>query len=556
MAGKMVRKPLQGRGTAKALLEFTHTILGRVQNGTREADLLRDAAILVLHLIQCQAVEIWVNHGSTFQRFRVKRGRPGEYLALPDASSWLARACQQAALGEPCPEASGGGRAPMEGYSREGMPALDGEDGLDPAWRAIQVHPLEGAVGGALVLADPEAGAFTSTEIPAFAEVARILGLGITLQRPKEDLGERVKELTCLFGLSRLLQQQDLPLHELLQGVARLIPPAWQYPDHAFSRISFDDEVCASEGFRETSLCQRVAIRVRGEVRGGIEVFYRDGISCLDAKEPFLPEERNLLEGLGQEVALAIERRQLEKDRERLLEQIRHMDRLATVGQFASGIAHELNEPLCSILGLAQLAIKDQELSPQARGDLRKIVESSLHARDIVKGFLTFSRVEKAMKAPLVVNQLIEGVLDLFAARCARERITVRRQLAPGLPEIQAVPSQMRQVLVNLIINGIQAMPKGGTLTLETRPQKDSIRILVDDTGIGMDGQTIQKIFTPFFTTKDAEHGTGLGLGIVQDIIVSHGGKLSVESRRNAGSRFIVELPAVAAGGSGDRQNG
>ncbi|HWQ08151.1 MAG TPA: ATP-binding protein, partial [Holophaga sp.] len=147
-------------------------------------------------------------------------------------------------------------------------------------------------------------------------------------------------------------------------------------------------------------------------------------------------------------------------------------------------------------------------------------------------------------------------VLDLFAARCARERISVRRRLAPGLPEIQAVPSQMRQVLVNLIINGIQAMPKGGTLTLETRPGKGTIRILVGDTGIGMDGQTIQKIFTPFFTTKDAEHGTGLGLGIVQDIVVSHGGRLSVESRRNAGSRFIVELPAGAAGSSGDRQNG
>ena len=427
---------------------------------------------------------------------------------------------------------------------------------MDPSWRALEVLPLGGAVGGALVLAGSEADLFMPKEAPFLLEVARILGLGIALQQPREALTERVKELTCLFGLSRLLQDQDLPLQEMLQGIANLVPPAWQFPEHAFSRISFDDDVFTSEGFQETSLRQQVRIRVRGEVRGGIEVFYREGVPSLDMAEPFLAEEWNLLEGLGQEVALAIERRDLEKDRENLLEQVRHMDRLATVGQFASGIAHELNEPLCSILGLSQLAIKDQELSPQTKGDLQKIIKSSLHARDIVKGFLTFSRAERAEKSLLDINPLIVEVLDLFAARCARDQIGVRRKLEPGLPGIEAVPSQMRQVLVNLITNGIQAMPKGGTLILGTRLEGANIRITVADTGIGMDDQTVEKIFTPFFTTKDAEHGTGLGLGIVQDIIASHGGRLRVESRRNAGSRFIVELPAGQAGSFKDPQHG
>ncbi|HWQ09349.1 MAG TPA: hypothetical protein VN436_09585, partial [Holophaga sp.] len=214
MAGKRVRRPLHGRGVEKALLGFTHAILGLIQHGTRGSDLVRDAAILVLELIQCQAVEVWVNHGSSMRRFRIRRGCPGGYLSLPDGSSWLARTCHHAALGESGPE----GGVPVEGWSWEGVPAQDGGDGMDPDWRALQVQPLGGAVGGALVLADPEAGAFMPKETPALVEVARILGLGITLQRPKEDLGERVKELTCLFGLSRLLQQQDLPLHDLLQG--------------------------------------------------------------------------------------------------------------------------------------------------------------------------------------------------------------------------------------------------------------------------------------------------------------------------------------------------
>ncbi len=556
MAGEIIRRPLHGRGADKALLAFMHAILGRIQDGTQGTDLIRDAALRALDMIQCSAIEVWVNHGSTLRRFRIRPGDLGEYLPLPDGSSWLTRACRQAAHRHSCATPLDGDRGQVECQSWQGVPQLDEADGMDPSWRMLQVLPLGGTVGGALVLADSGAGAFMSKERPFLLEVARILGVGIALQQPREALAERVKELTCLFGLSRLLQQQDLSLQQMLQGIANLVPPAWQFPEHAFSRISFDDDVVTSEGFLETSLRQQVSIRVRGEVRGGIEVFYREEVPSLDVVEPFLAEEWNLLEGLGQEVALAIERRALEKDRENLLEQVRHMDRLATVGQFASGIAHELNEPLCSILGLAQLAIKDQELSPQAKGDLRKIIESSLHARDIVKGFLTFSRGGRAEKSLLDINQLIVDVLDLFTARCAREQISIRRKLAPGLPGIEAVPSQMRQVLVNLIVNGIQAMPKGGTLILGTRLEERSIRIIVADTGIGMDDQTVEKIFTPFFTTKDAEHGTGLGLGIVQDIIASHGGKLRVESQRNAGSRFIVEIPAGRAGSSRGPQHG
>lgn len=533
-----------------------HAILDRIQDGAQGADLLRDAAFRALDVVQCGAVEVWVNHGSAHRRFRVGAGGQGGYLPLPEGSSWLARACRQAARQRPGARRLDGGGVQMECQSWQGVPALDGADGMDPSWRMLQVLPLGGAVGGALVLAGSDAEPLVPKETPFLLEVARILGLGIALQQPREALTERVKELTCLFGLSRLLQQQDLPLQEMLQGIANLVPPAWQFPEHAFSRISFDEDVFTSEGFQETSLRQHVSIQVRGEVRGGIEVFYREGVPSLDRAEPFLAEEWNLLEGLGQEVALAIERRALEKDRENLLEQVRHMDRLATVGQFASGVAHELNEPLCSILGLAQLAIKDQELSPQTKGDLQKIIRSSLHARDIVKGFLTFSRAERAEKSLVDLNQLIVEVLDLFAARCAREQIGVRRKLDPGLPGIEAVPSQMRQVLVNLITNGIQAMPKGGTLMLGTRLEGPTIRVTVADTGIGMDSQTVEKIFTPFFTTKDAEHGTGLGLGIVQDIIASHGGRLRVESRRNAGSRFIVEMPASRAGSFKDTQHG
>jgi signal transduction histidine kinase len=546
MAAKKLRTKVSVRWNDKDLLTFTRELLERVKDDARCGYLLAEAAARLLDLTQCEAVEIWLDRGSAFLRYGARRGHRGEYLPAPDPSSRLARACAQAAHREDA------GEAPLQAQLWNGRSPSGEAEGPDAAWGAVLVLPLGNGSGGALVIADAEPGACEAMDIPFLAETARILGLAISLQQPREALVERVKELTCLFGLSRLVQQSSLSLSQLLQGIADLIPAAWQYPEHASCRVSFDGERFTSAGFRETDLCQRASIQIRGLTRGGIEVFYDEQLPPSGKEGPFLAEEWNLLDGLRREVALAIERRQLEKEREQLLEQIRHMDRLATVGRFAASIAHELNEPLCGILGLAQLAVKDQELSPQAKGDLQKIIESSLHARDVVKGFLTFSRSGRSESTGLSLNQLILDVLDLFTVRCARDGITVRLDLEPELPMLEAVPSQMRQVLVNLIVNGIQAMPRGGTLTLGTLCTDGTIRLLVADTGVGMEDEVIQKIFTPFFTTKEAGHGTGLGLGIVQDIVASHGGQLRVESQRHAGSRFTVELPMARVRTSGD----
>ena len=546
MAAKRLRTKVSVRWNDKDLLTFTRELLERVKDDARSADLLAEAAARILDLTQCDGVEIWLDLGSAFLRYGARRGHPGAYLPAPDPSSRLARACTQAAHQD-------AGEASLQAQPWSGRSPSAEAGGPDDDWGSVLVLPLGNGTGGALVIAAAEPGACETMDIPFLAETARILGLAISLQQPREALIERVKELTCLFGLSRLVQQSSLSLHQLLQGIADLIPAAWQYPEHASSRISFDGDRFTSAGFRETDLCQRASIQIRGLTRGEIEVFYDEQLPPSGKEGPFLAEEWNLLDGLRREVALAIERRQLEKEREQLLEQIRHMDRLATVGRFAASIAHELNEPLCGILGLAQLAVKDQELSPQAKGDLQKIIESSLHARDVVKGFLTFSRSGRTELTGFSLNQLILDVLDLFTVRCARDGITARLDLEPELPMLEAVPSQMRQVLVNLIVNGIQAMPGGGTLTLGTRCTGGNIRLIVADTGIGMEDEVIQKIFTPFFTTKEAGHGTGLGLGIVQDIVASHGGQLRVESRRHAGSRFTVELPMARVRTSGDK---
>jgi len=288
---------------------------------------------------------------------------------------------------------------------------------------------------------------------------------------------------------------------------------------------------------------------------GGIEVFYSEEVPRVDEASPFLPEERNLIEGLAREVSLMIERRQLDKDRETLWEQLRHMDRLATIGQLTTNVAHELNEPLCGILGLAQLAIKDQELPPQAKRDIRKIIASSLQARDVVKGLLGFSRPTPVRKVSVALNRVVEDVIDLFKVRCARAKITIQRELDPDLPKISADPSQIHQVLVNLIVNAIQAMPEGGKLTLGTRLSRERIQFSIDDSGIGMNDDTLRQIFVPFFTTKEVGLGTGLGMCIVQSIVTSHGGTIAVQSKSGEGSRFTIEFPREDPAGSLERSH-
>jgi signal transduction histidine kinase len=249
---------------------------------------------------------------------------------------------------------------------------------------------------------------------------------------------------------------------------------------------------------------------------------------------------------VAREVSLIIERRHTEEEKTRLQDQLRHADRLATIGQLAAGVAHELNEPLGSILGFAQLTKKSPDLHRQAAEDIERIEKASLHAREVVRKLMLFSRQMPPQKSRVAVNQLVEEGFYFLESRCAKEGIEVARSLAPNLPDITADRSQLHQVLVNLVVNAIQAMPGGGRLTVATRAEgEDHIAITVEDTGVGMSEDVLRQIFVPFFTTKDVSEGTGLGLSVVHGIITAHGGSVNVESQAGRGTEFEIRLPVV-----------
>ncbi|MFH1422582.1 MAG: ATP-binding protein [Planctomycetota bacterium] len=383
---------------------------------------------------------------------------------------------------------------------------------------------------------------FTPNDVVNYEELGKIIGLALINQRTQSALRERVKELTCLYSINQIAVSSTEYLKELLGKLVELLPPAFQYPDIAAARIVFDKDSYLTPGFDVAK--ERIAsnIVIGGNIRGEVSVCYTEikpGVN----ENPFLEEEQKLIHAAAGEVALIIERKIAEENRIILEEQLRHADRLATIGQLVAGVTHEMNEPLGSILGFAQLMKKNSDLSVQSVKDAEKIETAALHAREVIRKLLIFSRQTMPAKTRVNLNQIVENGLYFLQSRCAKMDIQIELLLKDDLAEITADPSQLHQVLVNLIVNSIQAMPKGGKLTIKTSADGDYVTLIVKDIGIGMDEETQKRMFLPFFTTKKVGEGTGLGLSVVHGIVSSHNGKIEFESHLGRGTTFAVKLP-------------
>lgn len=362
-------------------------------------------------------------------------------------------------------------------------------------------------------------------------------------EQTKLNLLERVKELSCLYRIAHLAANAGTALGKVLEGITGILPSAWLYPDIACARIVLDGHSRSAKEYpKRVRHRQRTPIVIHNKRRGYVEISYVEEKPERD-EGPFLNEERALLDAVANEIAVIIMRREAEQEKLNLEEQLRHADRLATIGQLAAGVAHELNEPLNHILGFAQLIKKSPGLPDQVQADVDKIVNSSFHAREIVRKLLVFSRQVSPQKTKVDLNYIVKNAIGLFESKCASDGIEFQCVLQPDLPKIDADPSQLHQVFVNLIVNAIQAMSKGGKITISTLKDHAKACILVEDTGAGMGKNVLQKIFTPFFTTKDIGTGTGLGLPVVHGIVTAHGGSIKVASKVGKGTKCRIELP-------------
>jgi two-component system NtrC family sensor kinase len=226
-------------------------------------------------------------------------------------------------------------------------------------------------------------------------------------------------------------------------------------------------------------------------------------------------------------------------------EQLIQKEKLASVGQLAAGVAHEINNPLGSILLYADILRKETpDEDQQQQDDLDMIIREATRCKTIVNDLLDFSRQNEIMAQDTNVNELLQELVEDAKRQEIFRQITIRSALAPDLPTIQADPLQLRQVFLNLICNSAEAMPEGGQLTLRTLrgPLEGCITVEVQDTGTGIPEEDMSKLFTPFFTTKPIGKGTGLGLAIIYGIVKMHRGQISVQSEEGVGTTFSVVL--------------
>jgi two-component system NtrC family sensor kinase len=246
------------------------------------------------------------------------------------------------------------------------------------------------------------------------------------------------------------------------------------------------------------------------------------------------------------------ERLRIERELREMQQALLQSEKLAAMGRLTSQIAHELNNPIYGIMNTLELL--KTEVPPESKR--RRILELSLsetqRLAEMLRNMLSFSKPEEEKRKPIKINELVEGILLMMERQMRESNIKVEIYFDEGIPEVMASTNQMRQVMLNLIKNAKEAMPKGGTLTVRTTREDNKVLIHIQDTGAGIPEEIRDKIFEAFFTTKQKVKGVGLGLSVCYGIIKDHGGEIKVESEVDKGTSFKIHLPISSplAGGS------
>lgn len=506
--------------------------------GAREGPPLKsfldDAGHAILEFTTSDAVEVWLGGDATPTRYVLTSGaRSGTWSSEPTGgSSASSFEAQCRGVIEPVGQ---------ELRSIEWTKTPEGSHWVFPFRYGPDRERSRGLIAVRLSSGVPD-----RVNPESLQEVVRDFGASLDERRVHASLRERMKELNCLYRMALVVEHPGHTLEDVLQGVIEVLPDAWLHPTEIWVRLRIDGREYRTGKGEERPPELKKEVKTAGAVRGHLRIGYSEDQPEMD-EGPFLDEEITLLESVAREIALIIERHDMAAERQQLEQQLRHAERLATVGELAAGLAHELNDPLNNILGYGQFIGKHDDLPADARADAEVVVASALHARGVLRQLLTFARRMPQQREGVRLDGLVTEALPLLRAICAQEGVEIEIDSEPGVPEVSADPGQLRQVVVNLVSNAAQANAEGGKVKISVRADVDreAVRLIVEDDGEGMAEEVIREALLPFFTTR--ENGTGLGLAVVHGIVESHGGTIGFDSAPGEGTRVDVLLPQGAS---------
>ena len=375
------------------------------------------------------------------------------------------------------------------------------------------------------------------------------------LQQRTHELGERVKELDCLYGISSLVEKPDISLEEIFQGVVDLIPPSWQYPEITCSHIILEDKKYKTINFKETEWKQSIEILANGKRKGILEIFYLEEKPEI-YEGPFLKEERYLINAIAERLGSIIERMSAKEDKRRLESQLQQAQKMESVGILSGGIAHDFNNLLSIIIGNIELAKDDITLETGASGFLNEAREASLKAQELTKQLITFSKGGAPFKEIGSIEDLVKKIAD---TSLSDTDVKCEFNISSDLHVVKFDRGQMNHAVKNIIINAVESMSDSGSIVVKADnftktaesdlpiAEGNYVKISIRDQGIGIPEEHLSKIFDPYFSTKERgpQKGMGLGLAITYSIINRHDGHVAVESEAGVGTTLTIYLPAV-----------